>query len=77
VQEHDIPEGDARYLAKELLNNDPDAPMPDLTKADIFALGITIYELIERTELVKEGQQWLDLREGKVIFNESSKAKYS
>ena len=47
VEEQDIPEGDCRYLAKELLNDDPNQAIPDLTKADIFALGITIYELIE------------------------------
>jgi serine/threonine protein kinase len=47
VEEHDIPEGDARYLAYELLNEDPSASIPDLTKADMFALGITFYELME------------------------------
>jgi serine/threonine protein kinase len=55
MEEHDFPEGDARYLAKELLNDDPDASMPDLTKADIFALGITFYELIEGIKLEKNG----------------------
>ena len=55
VEEHDIPEGDARYLAKELLNDDPFAQIPDLTKADIFALGITFYELIEDVQLDKNG----------------------
>ena len=53
AEEHDFPEGDCRYLAKELLNDDPALPIPDLTKADIFALGITIYELIEGKELEK------------------------
>ena len=47
VEEHDIPEGDCRYLAKELLNEDPNIAIPDLTKADIFALGMTMYEVIE------------------------------
>lgn len=35
-----IEEGDSRYLAKEMLNPAKDI---DLTKVDIFALGITIY----------------------------------
>ena len=55
IEDHDIPEGDCRYLAKELFNEDPSLPIPDLTKADIFALGITMYELIEGKELDKNG----------------------
>ena len=55
MEEHDVPEGDCRYLAKELLNEDPDEPLPDLTKADVFALGITAYELIEEITLDKNG----------------------
>ena len=47
VEEQDIPEGDCRYLAKELLNEDPNQAIPVLTKADIFALGITKSDLIE------------------------------
>lgn len=43
----EIPEGDSRYLALELLNNDPSAELPDLKKADIFSLGILLFELIE------------------------------
>ena len=45
-EDRDIPEGDCRYLAKELWNDDPFSPLPDLTKADIFSLGMTAYELI-------------------------------
>lgn len=56
IEDHDIPEGDCRYLAKELLNEDPSLPIPDLTKADIFALGISTFELIEGSELDKNGQ---------------------
>lgn len=55
IEEHDIPEGDCRYLAMELLNEDPSIPIPDLMKADTFALGMTIYELIEGIELDKNG----------------------
>ena len=55
VDDHDFPEGDARYLAKELLNDDPSTPIPDLTKADMFSLGITMYEIMEGIELDKNG----------------------
>ncbi len=55
IVDGDIPEGDCRYLAKELLNDDPFLPFPDLTKADIFALGMTIYELVEKIQLEKSG----------------------
>ena len=41
----DINEGDSRYLAPELLNDCAET-LPDLTKADIFSLGVTIYELM-------------------------------
>lgn len=41
----DINEGDSRYLAPELLS-DYSENLPDLTKADIFSLGVTIYELM-------------------------------
>jgi serine/threonine protein kinase len=53
----EIPEGDQRYLSKELicqnqtkLNTDF-----DLKRSDIFALGCTAYELIEGVKLPKNG----------------------
>ena len=55
VEDHEFPEGDCRYLAKELLNDDPSVPIPDLTKADIFALGMVTYELIQGVSLDKNG----------------------
>lgn len=46
--DHEIPEGDDRYLAQELLCfNQNKHGMIDLKKADVFALGCTAYELIE------------------------------
>jgi hypothetical protein len=48
----DIEEGDARYLAPELLNYDLGSQhQTDLRKADIFCLGMTIYELA--TSIIK------------------------
>ena len=37
-----IEEGDSRYLDLEFLKKDK----PDLVKADVFSLGISIYELV-------------------------------
>ena len=62
----DIPEGDSRYLAPELINvmtDDPDA-IPDLTKADIFSLGCTLLEIMNNHKLPSNGQSWHDIRNG-------------
>lgn len=50
-----IEEGDSRYLAKEMLNPTLDI---DLTKVDIFALGITIYQLIINEKLPQNEEDW-------------------
>lgn len=44
----DIDEGDSRYLAQEVLTSQFDNQL-DLTKADIFSLGISAYQLITST----------------------------
>ena len=61
----DVPEGDSRYLAPELLNEDPNV-IPDLTKADIFSLGIMMYELMRNKPLLLNGEEWIDIRNGRV-----------
>lgn len=42
----DISEGDCRYMAPELLSDSQESEIPDLTKADIYSFGATIYELM-------------------------------
>ena len=37
----ELDEGDSRYLAREILNYTSET---DLTKADIFSLGLSLYE---------------------------------
>lgn len=55
-------EGDCRYLPQEILNED----FTNLTKADIFSLGMTLYEAGGGDTLPKYGQSWHDLRNGKI-----------
>lgn len=52
----------ARYLPLEVMNGDHSR----LDKADMFALGMTLYELATRAEPPSGGQLYQDLRHGKV-----------
>ena len=62
TEDTNIPEGDCRYLAQELLSKDVLAFLPDLKKCDIFSLGITAYELITLEKLELNGPEWRALR---------------
>jgi len=56
-------EGDSRYLAREMLGKPS-----DLTKCDIFSLGITMYEVcLGGRSLPGCGQEWQDIRDGKLL----------
>lgn len=71
----DLEEGDCRYLPKELLNEEQ---ISDVTKADIFSLGCSVYELVLifyllefvdkfqaiRKPLPKSGDEWNQIRDG-------------
>lgn len=59
----DFNEGDSRYSAEELLNIDISGS-DDLTSADIFSLGATLYELITNQELPSRGPERKSLRSG-------------
>ena len=66
----EVPEGDSRYLAPELLNILPakQDSIPDLTKSDIFSLGATVYEILIGTPLPSHGERWHALRQGQFDF---------
>lgn len=63
-EEEDIPEGDTRYLAREIemFNDNRQLPLPDLVKADMYALGMTAFELMKGEELDKEDLDLIDIR---------------
>ncbi|KAG7214028.1 hypothetical protein KM043_001397 [Ampulex compressa] len=55
-----VEEGDCRYLPTEILRED----FGHLPKADIFALGLTVYEAGGGGPLPKNGPEWHDIRNG-------------
>ena len=65
VSSHDVEEGDSRYMSKELLSGDH----ADLTKSDIFSLGIAMYEIClgSNKNLPPNGPEWQCLRSGRIL----------
>lgn len=72
-------EGDARYLAREILNLEDLGEHRDeiLKKGDIFSLGISLFELMERTRLELNGVEWNQLRSGQFQFSKRTRETYS
>lgn len=59
-----LEEGDCKYMARELLDWGP----KDLTKCDIFSLGITVFEIVTKSEIPANGEYWQSLRNGTFNF---------
>lgn len=57
-----VEEGDCRYLPAEILHED----LTHMPKADIFALGLTVYEAGGGGALPKNGPEWHEIRNGKL-----------
>jgi len=59
-----VEEGDCRYLPVEILQEN----YSHLTKADIFSLGLTIYEMACGGPLPKNGEEWHAIRQGRLPY---------
>ena len=57
-------EGDARYMAPELLNDD----LRHLDRSDIWALGATAYELARKCPLPMKGDSYRKIRENNLAL---------
>lgn len=62
VRNPQMEDGDCRYLSLEALNLD----CTHLFKADMFSLGMTLYEAGGGGPLPKNGHEWQKLRRGQV-----------
>ena len=65
----EVEEGDAVYIAPELLDGSIGAVS---AKADIFSLGLTLFEIAADVVLPTRGEAWNELRQEKIDWHGSS-----
>jgi membrane-associated tyrosine- and threonine-specific cdc2-inhibitory kinase len=58
-------EGDCKYIPLEVLQNTPELP-PVGPAADVFALGMMLFELTTNIEPPSVGENWLRMRSGQI-----------
>jgi len=64
-----VSEGDCRYLAREIMRGD----LSELPKADVFSLGLVLYELATNPRpLPCNGEEWHRLRDGHLDMKQLS-----
>lgn len=62
----DVEGGDGRYMSPELMEGDADKLMGNLEKSDVWSLGCTVYALARREELPVGGDEYQEIRAGKL-----------
>jgi serine/threonine protein kinase len=62
-----VPEGDSRYLAEEVLKYQENG-----TASDIFSIGASVFEASESVDMPSQGKLWHKLREDPPLLNNRS-----
>lgn len=71
---HDLEGGDGRYVSPELMQGDTPRLIGNLELSDIWSVGCTIYALARQHDLPIGGEEYADIRDGKLQLIEH---KYS